>query len=267
MPLSSKDLLSGPPIRELIMLAGKDGVGKTSAIVSTAYYIGMVNPDATFYVIDTENKFRSAMKAFGADAPTNIQYYKCSDMNAVTNATAEILSKHKQGDWLGVESLGRIWERAQDMGYQAITGIGKAEYMEKRREAAGKKAPVTPSPDQLWSVVKGAHDGAFFDLLTQSDSLNVIMSTPIAKPPKPDAFIKESVDRKAVRVELGIDVGLEGAPRLPYYIESLLLMDLKAGKVSCRVLRDNLSVLDDSRIEFDVPDRKSWAITFWEQCR
>lgn len=265
-PLTSAQLLSGPPIRELIMLAGKDGTGKSCAIVSTAYYVGLTNPDATFYVIDSENKFRSAMKSFGADAPTNISYYKCSDMNAVTDAVAKIIANHKPGDWLGVESMGRIWERAQDMGYQAVSGLSKAAYLERKRET-GSKA-ITPKPDELWSVVKGAHDGAFVDLLTQTDDLNVIMSTPIAKPPKPDAFIKESADRKAVRVELGIDMGIEGAPRLPYYIETLCLLDVRAGNVTCRILRDNLSTIEDNtRIEFPVPDRKSWALTFWEQCR
>jgi hypothetical protein len=271
-PLSSAQLMSGPPIRELIMLAGKDGTGKSCAIVSTAYYVGLTNPDATFYVIDTENKFRSALKSFGADMPTNIRYYKTTTMNEVTDATAEILAQHKPGDWLGVESMGRVWERAQDMGYNVIKGMGKAAYMEERREkikAGGsqKDNPVTPKPDELWSIVKGAHDGAFVDLLTQTDDLNVIMSSPIARPPKPDAFIKENQDRKTVRIELGIDMGIEGAPRLPYYVETLCLLDVRAGQVSCRILRDNLSTIDPSRIEFDVPDRKSWAVEFWGQCR
>jgi len=267
-PLTSAQLMSGPPIRELIMLCGKDGTGKSCAIVSTAYRVGLFDPDATFYVIDTENKFRSAMKSFGSDAPTNIQYFKCDDMNAVTNAAEAIMAQHKPGDWLGVESMGRIWERAQNLGYQAIAGVSKIEYLAKKPKTGPGSSPI-PKPDDFWNIVKGAHDSGFLDLITQSDTLNTIISTTIARPPKPDATGKaaESADRKATRIELGIDMGIEGAPRVPYYIETLALMDVRAGAVTCRILRDNLSTLEASRIEFDVPDRKSWALSFWELCR
>lgn len=267
-PQSTADMM-GYPLREFILIGGKDGVGKTNAIVSTAYWVEQLHPDATFYVIDSENKFRSALQGYGTDAPKNIAYYKVDNMNQVTAVTEEIVKRHKPGDWLAVESMSRIWERAQDLGYQAIAGLSKIDYMDKRRAEKGKgnaMAP-TPRPDDLWSIVKGAHDSAFLDLLTQSETLNVMLSTIVAKP-KPDRpNMKESGDRKAVRAELGIDVGLEGAPRLPYYMETVCLLDLRDGKVSCRVLRDNLSTLDDSRIEFDVPNRKSWAMTFWSECR
>lgn len=266
-PLSSADLMGDSPLREFIMLAGKDGVGKSCALVSLAWYVEQLDPGKRFFVIDTENKFRSAMKGFGSDAPKNIVYYKTDTMNQVTSITAEILNEHQQGDWLGVESMSRVWERSQNMGYEAIAGIGKAEYMERRRAQAGKKDPVTPKPDELWSIVKGAHDGAFLDLLTQSETLNVCMTTIVSKPPKPDAFIKENADRKALRAELGIDMGLEGSPRLPYYVETLCLLDLKGGRVSCRVLRDNLSTLESSRVEFDVEGKRTWAIDFWSNCR
>lgn len=265
-PLSSSDLLTGPPLREFILLCGKDSTGKSSSIVSLAAYVEQVQPEARFYVIDTENKFRSAMRSFGADAPKNVLYYKCDDMNAVTDAAAEILERHRPGDWCAVESMSRVWERAQDLGYKAVTQQDKATYMEKRR-SQGKAAPVTPKPDDLWSIVKGAHDGAFLDLLSNSDTLNVILSTTIAKPPKEGNFMKENADRKALRIELGIDSGIEGAPRLPYYVESLCMLELRNGSVTCRVLRDNLSALDDGRVEFEVPSRKEWALMFWSTCR
>lgn len=266
-PQTTAEMLNGQPVREFIMLAGKDGVGKTSAIVSLAWYVEQMNPKSRFNVIDTENKFKSAMRSFGKDVPKNILYYKCDDMNQVTTVTAEILEKHKPGDWLAVESMSRVWERAQDLGYQEITGTGKAEYMIKRREKSGSKPPVTPNPDHLWNIVKGAHDGAFFDLLSASETLNVVLTTTVAKPPKPDAFIKENADRKAIRYELGIDCGLEGAPRLPYYLETLMMLELVQGKVSCRILRDNNTTLEDGRVEFPVENKKCWAVNFFDKCR
>jgi len=231
----------------------------------------LTSPDAQFFVIDSENKFRAAMRSFGNDTPNNIVYYKTDNMNQVTWAADQILSKHRPGDWLAVESMSRIWERAQDLGYQAIAGMMKAEYMERRaaqvREEGGKPAPVTPSPDQLWNITKGAHDGAFLDRLTACESLNVILTTTMARPPKEGGFMKENVERRALRMELGIDSGLEGAPRLPYFPETLLVIELKGGVFTCRVLRDNLSIAEDSRGEFQISGKKNFGPDFFSNCR
>jgi len=267
---TSAQLMDGAPIREFIMLAGKDGTGKSCSIVSLAWYLQQVSPDVTVYVLDTENKFRSAMKSFGADAPTNIVYYKTDTMNQVTSVVAEVMEKHKAGDWLAVESMSRVWERAQDLAYNAVAGISKIEYLERKLGSAlpgggtRTKSPI-PSPDDFWKIAKGAHDGGFIDLLSACDDLNVVLTTTIAKPPK-EGF-RESADKRATRIELGIDANLDGAPRVPYYVESLCLLELRNGKVTCRVLRDNLSLKDETRIEFDVEDKKQFGMAFYSNCR
>jgi hypothetical protein len=268
-PVSGDELLAGGGVRELILLAGKDGVGKTSALLSLAKFIELTQPGAQFFVIDTENKLRSTLAGFGDDKPGNLQYYKCETINDVTNATDAIVDAHQPGDWLAVESMGRIWERAQDMGYQAISGTGKAEYMEKRRAAKGQgqNLPVTPKPDELWSIIKGAHDGAFLERLVQLDTLNVLLTTTLSRPPKDMPNRKESPERKDARIEHGIDMNMEGAPRLHYYVQTLLLLDRKDGNVNCRVLRDNNSVHDVAQREFAIESRKSFAMDWYQNCR
>jgi energy-coupling factor transporter ATP-binding protein EcfA2 len=263
---STADLFRQPN-REFMLLVGKDGAGKSTAIVSLALFVQQIlAPDAKFYVIDTENKFKTALKSFGADAPTNIVHYKAEDMNGVTEAFDAIMNKRKPGDWLAVESMARMWEKAQDLGYKAISGFGKAEYLEKRR-AANRSAPVIPKPDDFWSIVKGAHDSAFLDIISQADTLNVVLTTTMSKAPREDSRFKENATRAAARAEFGLDMGLDGAPRLPTYVETLVLFDIKAGKGSCRIMRDNLSSLLLPRIEFDVEGRRDWAMTFWMKCR
>lgn len=268
--LSTKDLLSQTG-REFIMIAGKDGVGKTCAIISIARWVEIaLNPAATFYVIDTENKFPTALRTFGEDAPNNLVYYKCETMLEAVNSLEEISKSRKPGDWIACESMSRIWERAQDMGYKTISGFDKEGYLEKRRQQKAmnvQQAPPIPSADQFWNIVKGAHDGDFVDVMSQALSLNVVWSTTVAKPPKSGAFLKENETRKEIRAEFGIDIGLDGAPRIPYYVETLCLMDMVNGAVSCRVLRDNLSLNANTRPTFEVPDRKSWAQQFWVTCR
>lgn len=272
-PQSTGDLLSQSQ-REYILLAGKDGAGKSCAVVSIAAWVqAVLNPEATFYVIDTENKFPTALRSFGSDAPTNIVYFKTETMNEVNEAADYVLEKRKAWDWLAVESMARIWERAQDMGYQAVSGYGKVQYLEKRREMAAKatgkqNVPVViPKPDEFWNVVKGAHDSAFMDQITQASTLNLVLSTTVSRPPKPGGFIKENDTRKEARLEFGLDAGLDGAPRLPTYVETTCLLDLQGGKVVCRVLRDNISSNADTRPEFLVDSKAGWATAFWTNCR
>ena len=261
----ASDLLN-VPCREFILLAGKDGVGKTNALISLADFISQFTPDAQVFVIDTENKFRAALQSYGS-VPANLVYYSCESMNDVTETFDEIMGLRSPGDWLFVESMGRVWERAQDMGYQVVTGVDKASYMEKRRQTpAGVKAPpVTPRPDDLWSIVKGAHDGAFLDRIAAASDLNCVLTTGVSRVKEARANRKENPDRVDFRAETGIDLNLEGAPRLSYYIQTGCLLDRQNGAVTCRVWRDNMSKLDEPAITFDVPTRRDWAMQFWAE--
>jgi hypothetical protein len=262
--IPASELLGLTP-RELILIAGKDGVGKTNALISLADFISNLSPEATVFVIDAENKFRAALAVFGS-VPPNLSYYQCEDMNDITNALDEVMELRKPGDWLFIESMGRVWERAQDMGYQAVTGTGKAAYMDKRRKHTGEKAlPVVPKPDDLWSIVKGAHDGAFLDVIAQANGLNVVMTTGVARVKEVRTNRKENQDRVDFRNETGIDLNIEGAPRLPYYPQTGILLERQNGSVSARIWRDNMSPLDEPAITFDVPTRKDFAEQFYTQ--
>lgn len=268
VPQSADDLLSQES-REFIGIGGPDGSGKSCALVSLAWWLEQTQPDVRVSVLDTEKKFKAALKSFGKDCPKNILYYPIDNMNQATSTLATVLDGHNPGDWVFVESLDRVWEKAQNLGYQNIEGVSKAEYLERKRADKSIKSPI-PRPDDFWAIVKGAHDGAFIDLLTDAhlSSLNVICTTTVAKPKQDRSDRKESADRKMARIELGIDANLNGAPRLPYYFETLCLFGLQAGTVTCRVLRDNLSTRGaDSRTEFTVTDYKSWGMEFFAQCR
>lgn len=265
---NATDLLNDGSGREFMLLAGKDGVGKTNALLSLADFVSQMWPEATFSIIDSENKVRVALSTYGK-VPPNITLYQCGSMNEVTDAFDTIMGQKKPGDWLGVESAGRLWERAQDMGYQAIKGLDKAAYMERRREhnaklgKGDKQMPVTPSPDELWSVIKGAHDGAFLDVISDTSDLNCVITTGVARVKEQRANRKENVDRVDFRKETGIDLNLEGAPRLPYYVYTGVLLERENGRVTARIWRDNGSKLDDPAILFDVPTRRDFAMQFY----
>lgn len=263
--INAADLLTDAT-REFILLAGKDGVGKSTALISLAEFVANLTPEATFFVIDAENKLRPTLSGYGT-VPPNLVYYQCEGMNEVTDAFDEVMAARKPGDWLGVESAGRLWERAQDMGYQAIAGLGKAAYMEKRRNtpAGQKQPPVTPRPDDLWSIIKGAHDSAFLDIIAQTNDLNCLITTGVGRVKEQRSNRKENQDRVDFRQETGIDLNLEGAPRLPYYVSTGVLLERVQGSVSARIWRDNGSKLDDPAITFAVPTRRDFATQFYAE--
>lgn len=271
--VQTAEQLLGSYTRELILVAGKDGTGKSSAIVSLAAFVAMTQPEAEFNVIDSEHKFGSALKSFGSDAPHNIRYYPVDNMNQATAAIRDILKRHKPSDWLAVESMARMWEHAQNLAYEAVAGVGKIEFLEMKineqtKTGVIRKNSPIPNPDDFWKIAKGAHDGAFLDLITSAVDLNCILSTICKKPPEDRGGRSyDNKDRKILRAELGIDLNLGGAPALPFYFETLCLLELTSGKVTCQVLRDNLSQKEITRPKFDVADRKAWAMAFWGESR
>ncbi len=280
-PLTSSDLMASGAGREFILIGGKDGVGKTSALVSIAMTVNgkvrvedmeacipVINPDAKVYVLDTEHKFASVYRQFGSDAPDNIVYYYCQTMDELLSAFDKVMHDIRPGDWIMPESMARIWEHSQDMAYREVSGLSKAEYLAKRRAITeGKKGGPIPQPDQFWNIAKAAHDGDFLQVLVARDDINVAMTTIVVRPPREAPNRKENADRKELRLEFGLDAGLGGTPTLPYQPETLVLLDRVRGMVKASVLRDNNSVLDDGRVEFDIAGKKDFGPAWMRNCR
>ena len=277
VPLTSSDLLATEAGREFILIGGKDGVGKTSALVSIAMVVNgkvddlegcvIFNPAAKVYVLDTEHKFASVYRQFGANAPDNIVYYYCQNMDGLLSAFGKVLQDIRPGDWIMPESMARIWEQTQDLAYREVTGMSKAEFLAKRRSAEGKKGSPIPQPDHFWNIAKSAHDAEFLQVLVARDDINVAMTTILTRPPREAPNRSENVDRKELRMEFGIDSGLGGTPTLPYQPETLVLLDRVRGDVRASVLRDNNSALDNGRVDFWVPTKKAFGLEWMRNCR
>jgi len=278
IPLTSSDLLATEAGREFILIGGKDGVGKTSALVSIAMVVNgkvddlegcvIFNPTAKVYVLDTEHKFASVYRQFGNNTPDNIVYYYCQNMDELLAAFGCVVRDIRSGDWIMVESAARIWEHAQDLAYREVTGLSKAEFLAKRRAITdGKKGGPIPQPDHFWNIAKSAHDSEFLQVLVARDDINVVMTTIIVRPPREAPNRRENVDRKELRAEFGLDAGLGGTPTLPYQPETLVLLDRVRGAVKASVLRDNNSVLDNGMVDFWVENKKDFGPAWMRNCR
>jgi len=161
---------------------------------------------------------------------------------------------------------GLLVHNSQDLGWQRVSGLKKREYL--GRDDSGKKrtSTVTPQPDQLWSVVKSAHDSRFLDVLTvEWPEINVLLTTSRAKVRDPGGFMRENRDRAQLRAELGIEAGFEGLPRLPYYPDCLILLEKSAGKVVATVLKDRGS--RSGQVTFPVSEPDELPYRFFESYR
>ena len=263
--LTTKQILDGPVSREFILIGGRDGVGKTTSVITLAKYVEeIVDPKAKFYIIDTENGVRKILRAFGAQAPKNIIYYQVQNMMEAIEALDDLDSTLKPGDWIAVESMARLWEYSQDAAYQAVAGMSKAEFLAKRSDGGRGGAPI-PQPDQFWQLTKNLHNARFLDILNNSNDYNVVLVTTLAK----DSPFKEqrTSDRTKFKRQFGIDSGFGGIPNLPYYPDTVLLMDQTDGSVDCSVLKDRgVLNMEGKRIVFDVDTPLDFAVSFMSEC-
>ena len=257
--------------REFILIGGKDGVGKSSAIVSMALYVFDTKPDAKFFYIDTENGFRKIFKTFPTP-PRNLVYFHCNNMEEVLDAFDQIQEQMEPGDWVAVESMTKIWELCQNLGYEAVSGVDKTKFMLRRRQAAkaGDKktaGTVTPDPENLWAITKEAHDVEFVDIMQNWEDVNVVWTTTMAKPREQRANRKESRDRVDFRNEFGIDSNMGGFPRLPYIPDTVIILNREKGMVYGKVIKDRSALPWLDYPEFDVETNLAFAEAFFDKYR
>ena len=266
-PRTTKEILQGPPPREFMLLAGMDGCGKTTAAITLAKLIEEeYDPKTKFHVIDTENGFDVVLNGFGEkEAPNNLQIYTVGDMEEAIEALDEIYKAKKPGDWVCVESMAKLWEYAQNVAYRKISGLSRAEYLEQRSQLprSSRGAPI-PRPDEFWPITYNAHNDQFLNRLVQDSKVNIFLTTLMKRQ---SAFSgSDKGDRAKFAKQFGLDSGLDGAPRLPSYDNTTIIMDIQREKMYGKVLKDRRFMnLSGETVVFDIPGPLDFADALWEQ--
>ena len=206
--------------REFIELCGLPKSGKSYAVLSLARSVQILDPAAKVYIIDTEDGILKLWQNAFPDVG-NVSLYRCAGIDEVLDAFEAIRAVVKPGDWLCTESMSRVWSYAQDMGYEAVTGIGKSKYLANRTTGQ----PVTPQPDQLWQVVRNLHNRQFMDVINHELVCNVLLTTTVSQRPVVFERGESARTRQQIRDILGVNIVPEGEPRNAFYPDTIVLME------------------------------------------
>jgi len=225
--------------REFILLVGHPASGKSYACLTMTQYWQAFYPEAKVFILDTERGIKKLFEHQFSEL-TNFLYWPISDAEDAICAVREVRKevKPERNDLLVFESLSRNWEQAQDLASQIITGMPRSEWLSKWiRDTKGKTSPI-PHPDMYWPIAKDAHVRNILDIFSNELKLrcNIIVTTTL--PPGRSPLREKGLRGEIAKEFLGIDISPDGAPRNPYYFDTVILLEKDHEGYWGRTLKD-----------------------------
>ena len=274
--------MANEDMRERILAGGAPGCGKTFAWAT----IARAQPEHKFYVIDPDDGTRRVL--YEKDETTrervfpdlsNIEYYltpkwyyvdstkvgasvKLVDpelhayQSGVADAWKLIKPKLKPGDWIIVEHLGSIWDRAQDGFADEVFHKDIGQYfLEKRKAlAAGAKRldALEGWPD--WQVINKMHNDDFIIPICFENPAHVFMTSSVSladKNAKEDSEIKAFYGDTQIRYE--------GQKKNPFRTQTMLMFR-RAGRKDAKFI---MNTFQKDRGRPWLEDAE-WSDFYWE---
>lgn len=162
-------------VREKILVYGNAGSGKSYSWLTLAERL----PEATFWVLDTDDAVPRMMQGFGEIE--NVELLPCFEWADYMAALKSVGDKAAEGDWVVVDFISSAWTAVQDHYVQEIFGMSSTEYfMQVRRELAeGSKKLEALAGWTDWLVIKKLY-GEFTRLLKYKlTGQNVFATAPL----------------------------------------------------------------------------------------
>jgi len=145
-------------IRERLLLFGEEGTGKTYSLLG----IALAHPQSLCYIIDPDAGVAKVLEELGgAKQFPNVEYAMCPGWPEIYKAFNEAHAMLKKGDWLFMEHLGRVWEKAQDFYSVLIYKTMAPEHLLtlKQAKAEGEKVALLGSfgEEGDWRTIRSLH--------------------------------------------------------------------------------------------------------------
>jgi len=237
--ITPEKLREEPEEKEFILLVGHPASGKSYACLTMAFLWQANHPDAKVFILDTERGIKKLIE-HQFPALSNFLYWHITDAEEAIYAVREVKRevRPERNDLLIFESLSRNWDQAQDLASQVITGMPRSEWLSKWiRETKGKASPV-PHPDIYWGIAKDAHVRNILDTFSNELKVrcNIVVTTTL--PPGRSPLREKGLRAEIAREFLGIDISPDGAPRNPYYFDTVILLEKDHEGYWARILKD-----------------------------
>jgi len=228
--------------KEFILLIGHPSSGKSFSCLTMAQYWQAFHPEAKVFILDTERGIKKLLDRQFPDL-SNFLYWFVSDAEEAIRAVKETkkLVSSERNDLLIFESLSRNWEQAQDLASQAVTGMPRDEWLSKwvrETKLVKEKGSPIPHPDLFWPIAKDAHVRNILDVFSNELKIlcNIVCTTTL--PPGRSPVREKGLRAEIAREFLGIEITPDGAPRNPYYFDTVILLEQDHEGFFGKVLKD-----------------------------
>lgn len=250
--------------RERIQLVGDSNSGKTYGYMQ----IAEDHPESRFFVIDTDDTMSSFLNP-GFEFPHlsfenggNVYPVFAGDWDQFAAAVRLILSQAKDGDWVIVDTIGRVYDYAQ-MKIARARGLNVDDMTIQRGLA---KKGFGAFDGDTWSLVTRTFEAGVQQLLFRA-GLNLIFVSHVTD-------MQSDREKRTVLTQFDqLGIKPRGAPRIPTMVDTIIFLwlvrkitkDGETGKrVSARTARMMTIVKDRGKVSYA---EEPYGDNFYEQLK
>jgi hypothetical protein len=209
------------------------GVGKSYAAVALAKYLRQTGSDAIVYVIDTTYE---AERNF-IDCGDNVVIHQVEEWDDYLKVVKEIREVSRSQDWLVVDRLDEVWEKAQAGYSEKVFGKEIDEWFIEYKRDHGEGHAFSGEYGTNWGIIKRMHAAFTTEVLRFKG--NVLVTTTAEPVVEPNRDGKGG-DDKDVRAEFGkFGVRPGGEKRNGFKFHTILLLaEARQGSWIYTTIRD-----------------------------
>lgn len=265
--MGKREVNSNSEIKRRILVFAGTKVGKTWTIAKIIEDVRKQNPEAKFYILDTEDGWPQSVELMPELLKVPDWYVSASrkefkaDFKTIrTEITKRYRESGKVQDWLFVDSISDLWELVQVDYAKEIWGEDIGEKFLEMRKAAeekfietGEKGEVRLDGWQDWAQMKKLHNTDLVDKMKRLPCNWVITAKAKEVMPEPSNKQKakgaKDIERALIRETFG-DIGFkpEGEWQNAFRVDSIWFLHKKIVEGNIRYFITSIG--ERGRIEF-----------------
>jgi len=244
-------------MREKILLSGEPNTSKTLSLVSLA----IIYPDKKVIILDPDDGVAKTLDELGVGELPNLTVIP------VTPNFEELVKNYRlaktvlgEGDWLGMDMMGRFWDFAQQYYSQTVFGVSHIEHLMMLKKQAKSTSFSGFDGLQDWPLIKNIHSADFVDDAVLWSPFNVMCTTSISQfSPKEKVPTAGTMGIYASEFGVKPEGEKHNIHNIYRFDTQAVLYRKKEGTYHFRMVRDRGRPID-LKMEFDITGRNFWEV-------